>query len=281
MNKNITAIVFTLNEERRIQNIYENFKNFCEIIVFDGGSTDQTENLCRQNGIKFITRIQDNSSMRLIAQKWVYDNTPTDYVIHVYGAHYYPKSLLKIFSKVANEGKIKAVFHDVIIYRYGVVVHRPLIRRVSSACNFYNKNIITFENSKIHDELAIKFDSKTMIRLNGNDENSIYLFQDEDCETFTKKTINYAVLEARQRFECGERINSVGLIIRPIGKFLYRYIRTGSFVKGYQGLVYSILNLIYDLNVSIILWELTNKLTLNDAIRLNKEKKVQLNIDKI
>ena len=165
MNKNITAIVFTRNEERRIVNIYENLRDFCQIIVFDDGSTDGTEDFCRSNGVSFISRIQDDSAMRLIAQRWVYENTPTDYVIQVYGAHFYPKSLLKVFGEIANEGKIKAVFHDVIIYRYGVIVHRPIFRRVSSACVFYDKNIITFEGSKLHDELAIKYNKKTMIRL--------------------------------------------------------------------------------------------------------------------
>jgi hypothetical protein len=41
-------------------------------------------------------------------------------------------------------------------------------------------------------------------------------------------------------------------------------------------LVYSVLNLIYDFNVSIILWEMTNRLTFDDAIRKNAEKKAQL-----
>ena len=48
MNKNITAIVFARNEEKRILSIFQNLKGFCEIIVFDGGSTDSTEKLCKQ-----------------------------------------------------------------------------------------------------------------------------------------------------------------------------------------------------------------------------------------
>jgi glycosyltransferase involved in cell wall biosynthesis len=279
MNKKITAIVFARNEESRILKIFENLKDFCPIIVFDGGSTDGTEDICRRNGISFISRIKDDSEMRLIAQKWVYDNTPTEYVLQVYCAHFYPKSLLKYFDQVANEGKIRAVFHDVIIYRYGAIVHRPIVRRVSSACVFYDKKIITFEKSKLHDELAIKFDSNTMIRLPGCDENSLHLFQDEDCESFARKTINYAAFEARQRFASGERSSVIGILVGSVGRFFYQYVRTGSFTKGSKGLVYSVLNLIYDFNVCIILWELTNQLTFEDAIRMNAEKKAQLQKD--
>lgn len=276
MNKNITAIVFTLNEERRISAIYQNLKDFCEIIVFDGGSTDGTEAFCRGNGIKFVPRPVDHSEMRLETVKWVHKNTPTEYVIHVYGAHFYPKPLLEEFAAVANEGKKLAVYHDVVIYRYGDVVHRPVIRRIASACVFCKKSAINFDNSKIHDELSITFDEKTMIRLPGRDDLSLHLFQDEDCESFTKKTINYEALEARQRFAAGERMSGPSLIFGPLGRFLYRYFRTGSFTKGSKGLVYSVLNLIYDFNVSIILWELTNQLTFDDAIRKNSEKKAHL-----
>ncbi|NCX93340.1 MAG: glycosyltransferase [Gammaproteobacteria bacterium] len=279
MNKNITAIVFTRNEERRIAAIYQNLKDFCEIIVFDGGSTDGTEVFCRENGVKFVSRPADASEMRLQSLKWVYENTPTDYVIHVYCAHFYPKQLLDQFAQVANENKKSAVFHDVVIYRYGDVVHRPLFRRISSACVFYKKSIINFEKSKIHDELAITFDERTMVRLAGRDDLSLHLFQDEDCESYTKKTINYQALEARQRFASGERMSGVKLVLGPIARFLYRYFRTGSFTKGSKGLVYSVLNLIYDFNVSIILWELTNQLTFDDAIKKNAEKKAQLQKD--
>jgi len=279
MNKNITAIVFTRNEERRISAIYQNLKDFCELIVFDGGSSDGTQRFCLENGIKFVTRPEDKTIMRLNTLAWVYENTPTDYVIHVYGAHFYPKQLLGQFEQVANKNKKSAVFHDVVTYRYGDVVHRPLFRRISSACVFYKKSIINFEESKIHDELAIAFDATTMIRLPGRDDLSLHLFQDEDCESYTKKTINYQALEARQRFASGERMSGVKLVLGPIARFLYRYFRTGSFTKGSKGLVYSVLNLIYDFNVSIILWELTNQLTFDDAIKKNAEKKAQLQKD--
>ena len=276
MNKNITAIVFAKNEDSRIRLIHENFRYFCEIIVFDGGSNDGTEDFCKQNGIKFISRPPDDSEMGLKGLKWVYENTPTNYVIHVYCAHFFPQELLKKFAQVADENKKLAVFHDVVIYRYGDVVHRSLVRRISSACVFYHKSIINFEKSKIHDELAISFDDQAMIRLPGLDELSLHLFQDEDCESFTKKTINYEVTEARQRFAAGERMNAWRLFWGPPGRFIYRYFRTGAFSNGSKGLVYSVLNLIYDFNVSIILWELSNQLTLHDAIIRNSEKKAQL-----
>jgi glycosyltransferase involved in cell wall biosynthesis len=276
MNKNITAMVFTRNEIKRLPFLYRNLKDFCEIIVFDGGSTDGTEEYCRQNGIRFVSRPEDNAIMRLKTLAWVYERVPTDYVMQVYGAHFFPKALLQKFSEIADENQKDAVFNDLVVYRYGDVVHRPHFRRISSVCLFYKKSIINFEKSKIHDELGITFNAQTMIRLPGKDDLALHLFQDEDCESFTKKTINYEALEARQRFDAGERMTGVKLLFGPVGRFIYRYLRTGSFTRGTKGLVYSVLNFIYDLNVCIILWELSNQITYENAVRKNSEKKTQL-----
>jgi glycosyltransferase involved in cell wall biosynthesis len=276
MNKNITAIVYALNEERRIPFVYQNLKNFCRIIVFDGGSTDGTEGFCRKNGIEFIVRPQDNSYMRHDSLKWVYANVPTEYVLHVFCAHFYPQELLSCFSQIADENKLDAAYNDLLVYRYGEIVHRPLFRRISSVCNFYKKSIVDFKDSIIHDELAIKFDPKRMVRLPGNDELSLHLFQDEDCESFSRKTINYEVAEAKQRFDRGERVNFLGLFLKPFGRFIYRYIRAGSFVLGSKGLAYATMNFIYDLNLSILIWERGKELTYADAIRKNQNKKSEL-----
>jgi hypothetical protein len=207
---------------------------------------------------------------------WIYDNVSTEYIINVYGSHFYPRKLLEQFNSVATENLKLAVFHDVVIYRYGDVVHRPILRRISSACVFFKKNIFNISNAKIHDEFHVSFNEKTMIRLPGRDDLSLHLFQDEDCESFIRKTINYQALEARQRFAAGERMGSVAMILGPLGRFIYQYFRAGSFVKGSKGLVYSILNFIYDLNVSIILWELSRDLTIDDAILKNAQRKKQL-----
>lgn len=276
MNRNITAIVFTLNEERRLPYIYENLKDYFPIIVFDGGSTDGTLDYCEKNNIKYLSRPKENDEMRLSGIAWSYEHTPTEYVLHVICSHFYPKELLNRFSEIANENKLSAVYHDVIVYRYGVVVHRPIVRRISSACVFYKKSIINFKNSKIHDELAIQFDKNNMVRLKASDELSLHLIRDEDCQSFNIKTLKYAAVEANQRFRAGQRIGFFGILFKPLLRFFYSYFRLGSVIRGVPGLIYSVLNLVYDFNVSIILWELCHGLDQQGVIRSNESVRSKL-----
>lgn len=277
MNKNITALVFTFNEERRLPYVHKNLKDFCEIIVLDGGSTDGTLDYCKSQNIKFISRPHEASpEMRLRNQPLLYDHSPTEYVLHVYCAHFFPTELLDRFSRVANENKISAVYHDVVIYRYGTIVHKPTVRRIASACVFYKKTVISPENAKIHDELAIQFDANSMIRLDGRDELSLHLFQDEDCRSYTLKTIEYATREAKERFLSDTRVGFFGLFFKPVYKFIYGYFRTGAFCRGVPGLIYSILNLVYDFQINIILWEMCHDLNLRGVHRENALTRLKL-----
>jgi len=286
MNKNITAMVFTFNEERRLPFVYQNIKDFCDIIVFDGGSTDGTEDFCKVNNIKFIrrpantvTHTQENRQSEGIwpdILNFAYAHCPTDYVMHVFAAHFYPAALLREFDKVATEGKKTAVYNDIVVWRYGRIVHQALMRRVSSACVFYRKSIIDFERTKIHDELGIVFDEKTMVRLPADNSNSLHLFQDESCISFMSKTIKYAEIEAGQRVNMGERHGLVRGVLKAVLRFLYSYIRLGSFKFGSKGLAYAVLNLQYDISIALMIWEKNNGLGGISPVRKNDEARVTL-----
>jgi len=185
--------------------------------------------------------------------------------------------LLDTFSEIANKGELSAVYHDMVVYRYGKVVQKTIVRRISSACSFYKKSIIDFKNTKIHDELAIQFDEDSMVRLDARDELSLHRFIDEDCQSFTVKTIDYAAREASQKFIAGYTIGFFGLLFKPLWRFSYSYfLRTGTVVRGTPGLIYALMNLIYDYHVCIIIWELCHDLDLKGVIRENELTRLKL-----
>jgi hypothetical protein len=271
-NNSITALVFTLNEERRIRFVLDNLKDYCNIMILDGGSTDDTEKICGEYGVIFLRRPEcsSNDEMRLGSLKWAYEQAETDYVMHVYCSHFYPPQLLDVFDRLTQKNNLDAIYHDVVVLRYGQVVHRPLVRRISSACVLYKKSIINFHESKIHDELAIQFNSESMIRLNAVDELSLHVFQDEDYLSTEKKHLGYAKTEADQMLKSGyKKVVRYDLFLGPLFRFIYYYFRSGAFVNGVPGLIYAIALFQYDLSKNTFLWEMQNSLERPQAIIAN------------
>jgi glycosyltransferase involved in cell wall biosynthesis len=286
MNNSITAMVFTFNEERRLPFIYQNFKNFCEIIVFDGGSTDGTESYCKENNIKFIRRPANTSlhtqenrqteGMWPDILKFAYIHCPSEYVLHVLCSHFYPARLLNEFNRVARENRKEAVFCDLVSLRYGAIVHQAFLRRVPSVCVFYKKSIVDFEKTRIHDELAIEYDDMSMIRLKASNETSLHLFQDETYFIATNKNLKYAEIDARQRFARGEECGLLRGVLRALRIFLYSYIRLGSFRFGTRGLAYAIVNFQYELSIALMKWELGSALSDDAPVQKNADKRNEL-----
>jgi hypothetical protein len=187
-------------------------------------------------------------------------------------SHYYPRDLLNAFLEAACND-YDAVYHDVVMWRYGRIVHRPFFRRQSTARIFHKKTAVNFAVAKIHDELGISFNSKTMLRLKAIDKCALHIFQDEDYKSTTAKHLKYAAIEAQDEYLSGKKIGYFSILFRPFYRFLYHYLRSGAILNGIPGLVYSIAILDIEFAKAIILWELQNKgsreevVMQNDAIR--------------
>lgn len=279
-------MVFTFNEERRLPFVYRNLKEFCDIIVFDGGSTDGTENFCKENNIKFIrrpantvTHTQENrqsEGMWPEILRFAYAQCATEYVMHVYTAHYYPPRLLERFGEIASDDKVSAVYCDLVSWRYGAIVHQAFLRRVPSVCVFYKKSIVNFEKTRIHDELAIEFDERTMVRIRANNDTSLHLFQDETYIVASSKNLKYAEIDARQRFDRSDQCSLIVGILRATGRFFYNYVRLGSFRFGAKGLAYALINFQYELSIAIMKWEFKEGLIGEIPIQHNADKRNEL-----
>jgi glycosyltransferase involved in cell wall biosynthesis len=285
MHQNISVVVFTFNEIRRLPLLYENLKGFASIYVFDGGSTDGTKEFCEKNNVHFFLRpkILSNSFNVLLKDdfQFAFDSVPTDYVLIANCSHFYPSQLLRCLSSIADEDSFSAVYHDILIYRYGKLIHQPFFRRRASACNFYKKSSVDFSETILHDPAPVRVSSDEAKHLKPVNELSIHLFHDEDCYSLNQKHIKYAEIEAMEMYESSPRPSYVGfygLLIRPLFKFIYHYIRSGAIIRGVPGLIYSISLLELECNKAIFLWEIQHQTgkekarTLNDRLRSEKIK---------
>ena len=268
-SKLITAMVQAKNEEKRLPLIFKNLENFSEIIVFDGGRTDGSEKLCNEEKITFISRPKSLRNIVGADPKFSIEYIKTPYVLYVNCSHYYPESLLAEFKRIAEEGFFHAVYHDVVIYTYGKIVHRPFFRRRSGATIFYKTDSVNFKNSVVHNEAPVELSKNLKFRLPAEDKYSVHIFRDYTIEKSEKNHSFYGDLDSKKRFESGIRTNYKCIIFKPIWYFLFQYIRCGSIKYGLPGLVYSLLYAQLELNIQLKLWELENDLNIDSISNLH------------
>ena len=169
----ISAVIITLNEEKNIQACIDSVKDVVdEIVVVDSFSTDQTEEICRNNGVRFLQhqweghgkqknwgnkqaaydyilsldadeRLSDGLKEAILAirEKWQYDVYSVNRLTYFHGRKikygFYPDRQLRLFDR--RKAQWNMTFHDRIIVNKGAKLKR------------IHQDIIHFANKDIHE----------------------------------------------------------------------------------------------------------------------------------
>ena len=188
----------------------------------------------------------------------------------VYASFYFPKKILIEFEKVAKEKIYDAVFHGMVSWTYGKIVQEPWLLPRASACYYFNKNKIDYNKVSVHNDYPILENSFKKI-LKTNKDYCIHMFRDDDMEILTKKEINYAIDEAKEKYNKNYKIiNSRYILTEVIKAFIIGYIRMGGYKHGVPGVIYHIQHAIQRFLVFQKLWELQN----NRNFELNRKESI-------
>ena len=269
VSKLITSIVFAKDEAHRLPLVFRNLSDFSKIIVFDGGSTDKTREVCEIAGVGFVERPGYLRNEIGGDCKFAYERVETPYLLNVNCSHLYPPKLLELFKQIAQEGRFKAVYHTIDIYTYCSVVHRPFFRRKSTAANFYHQDAINFSNSVVHNEAPVEVREALKWHAPSTDEYSVKIFRDYNIKKAESNHSFYGDLEAQQRYETGVRTSIVSILLRPTTYFIHQYLRCGSICYGMPGFIYSVMYAQLELNIQLKIWELQNSYDMPSIIRGN------------
>jgi len=145
---NITFVIFTYNEEKRIERVIKNFKDYGKILLADNKSTDKTREIALSYGCEILTREKhyvfvENQEMANL----IYDKITTNWIYWGFADEMLEKKTLTKILSVIEADKHDIINIDRKNYFYGDFCYNLYHARTNK---IFKKNAIDFTNNAIH-----------------------------------------------------------------------------------------------------------------------------------
>ena len=231
----ISALLITFNEKDHITEVLENLGFADEIIVVDSFSTDGTAEL-----------IQDHPKARLLQRPFVsftdqktfaLEQARNDWILFMDADERIPDSL--------RSEILETVLHPapgiVAYYFRRTFMFKDRILRFSgwqSDKNFrlFRKSQCHFDPSRIvHETLIVHGETATL-------KHKLIHYSYSSYDDYKQKMLRYGQMRALESFRQGKRFTFLGLIFRPLYKFVNHYLIRLGILDGKKGIVISYLN---------------------------------------
>lgn len=259
MKSNISFILFTHNEEKRISYVLRNFVNYGDIYILDGGSTDKTKEISESFGAKFFTR-PDNSKPNVETQKnldFIKSIIKTDWVYWGYVDNIIPKKLMEKMVEISNQDKFKLVNLPLYTYLWGNT--KNYIQK-SYGPFLFHKDYIDLNENYIHGFGKFLGTEDQKLFLESKESLAVKHFSTYNINKFVAGHMKYGDAEANEKYQRGEKFSLIKTIAAMI-----RYI----FIYGRQGYKSGILGILIVLNYAFFrlitytkLYEIENNINL-------------------
>lgn len=268
---NITFVLFTFNEEKRIEYIVRNLHPYGEVFLLDGGSTDKTQEIGEKLGAKFFLR-PDRVTVQVENQtnfEFIKSIVKTPWIFWSYVDNFLPKSLLEKLTEVSKQNHFKYVFVPIDTFLFGDTAH-PVIR--ASYPSFFQKEYMDFSDNRIHGMGKFSGSKDEILHLPVTAEYAMKHLSLYDLTKFVQGHVRYADAEARDRIAHGEHFSFWHMVASMANYFRLFYIR--GYKAGLKGFFAAMLYSYFRFMVWMRIYEIENGLNL-DSIEgeFGKEKK--------
>lgn len=220
----ISFILFTFNEEKRIEYAIRNFCDYGQVYVFDGGSTDKTKEIAEKLGALFFVRppstlpqIETQENFEFIKSK-----IKTDWIYWGYVDNLAPKSLVEKMIEVAEQDTAKMVLVPLYTYLWGNTKH---LAQKSYTPFLFHKDFVDFSNNYIHGMGKFLGGAKQIVRLPNKSEYAIRHFSVYNTSKFVPGHLRYAEQEALGKYAAGKKFSFIRMLAGMI-RYLWIYRRS-------------------------------------------------------
>ena len=225
-NVKISAVIITLNEEENIQECIDSVKDVVdEIVVVDSFSTDKTEEICRNNGVKFLQHKWEGHGRQ---KNWANSHAAYDYILSLDADERLSAGLKDAILAIKNNWQYDVYSFNRLTYFHG--------RKIKYGCypdsqlRFFDRRKAQW-NSTFHDRIVVNKGVKVKrIR------KDILHFANQDIHQLVDTLNSNSTLFARDRINLGKP-SFFKLIFSPTFAFINTYIFQLGFLEGIFGFV--------------------------------------------
>lgn len=255
----ITFVVFTYNEERRIEYVLRCFQKYGKILVMDNYSTDNTAQIARQYGAEVCLHKHNGWVEEEQVANNVLSQITTPWVYWGYCDEVLPRQLLDKLAEVSQQEQYKLVVIPKRNLTYGIEDFVMLKKDTNP--RFFRKGYVSFKDNVIHKIGEFLGKEDEILYLKRKKEYSIIHCSTYTVEKYINNLNNYSTIEANIKIKNGN-FKFKDLILIPLCNFLNTYIREGNWKFGYAGIIMCLQLAIYQILVYCKLWELENDVTI-------------------
>jgi glycosyltransferase involved in cell wall biosynthesis len=230
----LTVAIITFNEEANIARCLDSVKDVAdEILVVDSFSSDKTEDICKQYGVRFVK----NPFAGHIEQKnFALINSTHDYVLSLDADEALSPELLIEIKNIKQDPKFDG-------YSFN---------RLNNYCGHWIKHCGWYPDTKLrlvkkinaewvgtnpHDYLTLK-NNKPVDHLGGD----LLHYSYNSIGSHIIQTDKFTTIAARAAFNQGKRSNIILIITRPFFQFFRDYFIKRGFLDGRYGFIICLIN---------------------------------------
>ena len=246
-----SAVIITLNEARHIAECIASVRFCDEVLVVDSGSTDGTPELAREAGARVMARpfddfaSQKNFAVSQAGREWILSLDADERVSAELAAEI-PRTLAAAAPQTAAYR----------MPRWNFIFGRRM--RFGGGGGDRPVRLFRREGTRFH---GIVHETAVFGGATEDLRNPIRHYSTPDAASYMRKLNAYTTLEARLLKERGAGFKGSDLALRPLGRFLQRYVAQAGFLEGHTGLVFALLSAYYEAVRYFKFWEILRPLS--------------------